>query len=60
MRIPANRICPGTTICWDGLTIHVGAIEPDLEPGFVWVTNTLPRPLHARIGVAETVTLENA
>jgi hypothetical protein len=58
MRIPSARIIPGTTIVWDAQRIAVRAVEPDVEPGFVWVTNSLDRPRHARIGVAETVLLE--
>jgi hypothetical protein len=57
-RIPANRICAGTTIEFDGMRIDVRNVEPDIEPGFIWVTNdgqNIPR--HARIGVAETVLL---
>ena len=60
MRIPSQRICPGTTIVWDGMTIEVSTVEPDVEPGFVWVSNRLDRPRNARIGVAETVELCDA
>ena len=55
MTITANRICPGTTIVHDGRTIEVRAVEPDIEPGFVWVTNTLDFPRHARLAHHELV-----
>lgn len=58
-RIPSTRIIPGTTIRWDGMTIHVTAVEPAVEPGFIWVTNSPTNtPRHARIGIAETVLLD--
>jgi hypothetical protein len=58
-RIPANRICAGTTIVFDGQRIDVRCVEPAIEPNFIWVTNSHPNtPRHARIGIAETVLLE--
>lgn len=58
-RISSTRITPGTRIVFDGMTIHVGAVEPAVEPGFIWVTNSHPNtPRHARIGIAETVLLD--
>ena len=55
MRIPANRICPGTTIVWDGLIVEVSTVEPDVEPGFVWVSNRLDHPRNIRLAQHEEV-----
>ena len=56
-RISSNRIVTGQRIVFDGITIDVTNVEPDAEPGFIWVTNA-NTPRHARIGIAETVLLD--
>lgn len=48
MKFPPRYVGPGKTIVWDGLYISVLRVEPDEDPGFVWILGDtgFVNPLH--------------